>query len=303
MILTHKEFENLLNFRFSEKMKQVIDSLKIELQPLSDEDFQQKVENIESVLSTPNIIAAGSHRIDDWNNGWDENNIEFAKSGNVDSLIPKYFGKYKTVRFDDKFYNILNKDCEINMLRVLQYFILEKYCNNFNNFYEFGCGTGHNLFAISEFEKDKNFFGFDWSNPPREIFQNIQKFYNRNFIFDNFDFEKPNHNVNIENNSVVFTFAALEQIGDRHDKFVQFLLEKKPSLCIHLEPISEILDNNEKLQSLSIRYINKRNYLSNFYSSLKKLQKDNRIDIIDVARTTIGSYFLEGYSLVVWRVK
>ena len=303
MLLKHKEFEKLLNFQFSEKMKQVIDSLNIEVQPLSDDDLQQKVQHIETILNTPNIVVAGSHRLNDWNNGWNENNIEFAKSGNVDSLIPRYFGKYKTVRFDGKFYNVLSKDCEINMLRVLQYFILEKYCNNFDNFYEFGCGTGHNLFAISELKKDKKFFGFDWSNPPREIFENIQKFYDRSFIFDNFDFENPNQNINIENNSVIFTFAALEQIGDRHGKFVQFLLEKRPSLCIHLEPISEVLDDNEKLQNLSIRYINKRNYLSNFYSSLQKLEKDNKIDIIDVARTTIGSYLIEGYSLIVWRVK
>jgi SAM-dependent methyltransferase len=190
------------------------------------------------------------------------------------------------------------------MLRVLQYFILEKYCANIQNFYEFGCGTGHNLFAISEIAgNNKNYFGFDWSNPPKNIFQNIRSTYSKNFYFDNFDFFNPNNNVNIQDNSVVFTFAALEQIGDKHEKFVNFLIDKKPSICIHLEPITEVLDSNDKLQNLSIKYIQKRNYLSNFYSSLINLEKEQKIEIIDADRTTIGSYFIEGYSLIVWKTK
>ena len=69
-----------------------------------------------------------------------------------------------------------------------------------------------------------------------------------------------------------------------------------------MEPISEVLDETELLQSLSIKYFQKRNYLSNFYNNLKKFEQNNQIEIIDVARTTIGSYYIEGYSLIIWRV-
>lgn len=80
-------------------------------------------------------------------------------------------------------------------------------------------------------------------------------------------------------------------------------MDKNPQICIHLEPITELLDSDNRLQDLSIKYINKRNYLRNFYTSLKKLHDDNKIEIIDAKRTTFGSFLLEGYSLVAWRNK
>jgi SAM-dependent methyltransferase len=302
MILQTEDFEKILNFNFSDKARKIIDSYNIEVEDLTDEEISEQIENINSFLNQEYVVRAGSHRINDWNNGWNENNLEFERTKSTYSLIPKYFGKYKFIRFDNKFKKVLSLNCELNTLRVLQIYLLEKYCNNINNFYEFGCGTGHNLFAISEFINKGNYFGFDWSNPPRNIFNNINKFYNKNFSFDNFDFVNPNEDIKILTDSVVFTFAALEQIGEKHDKFIDYLVQNKPTICIHLEPISEVLDKNDLLQDLSIKYIEKRNYLSNFYNNLKKLEENNKIEIIDVARTTIGSYFIEGYSLIVWKV-
>jgi SAM-dependent methyltransferase len=302
MILQTEDFEKILNFNFSDKARKIIDSYNIEVEDLTDEEINEQIENINSFLNQEYVVRAGSHRINDWNNGWNENNLEFERTKSSHSLIPKYFGKYKFIRFDNKFKKVLSLNCELNTLRVLQIYLLEKYCNNINNFYEFGCGTGHNLFAISEFMNKGSYFGFDWSNPPRNIFNNINKFYNKNFSFDNFDFVNPNEDIKILPDSVVFTFAALEQIGEKHDKFIDYLVHNKPTICIHLEPISEVLDKNDLLQDLSIKYIEKRNYLSNFYNNLKKLEQNNKIEIIDVARTTIGSYFIEGYSLIIWKV-
>ena len=220
-------------------------------------------------------------------------------------MIPKYFAKYKIVRFDNDMYKVDNEKTELNMLRVLQHYVYEKYCKNdkFDNIYEFGCGTGHNLLAINKILNEGNFYGFDWSSSPKEIFVNIRKNINKNFNFDVFDFTEPNNNINIKQNSVVFTFAALEHIGDKHNKFINFFIDNKPKLCIHLEPITELLDNKDILQDLSIRYINKRNYLSNFYTKLKCLSESGDIEILDAKRTTFGSYLIEGYSLIVWRVK
>ena len=303
MNLTYEDFEKLLNFLFSEHTRKKINSFNISIEEVSKEELQQHIDHINNMIDKPNLVVAGSHRINDWNNGWNENNIEFNKSKDYTSLIPKYFNKYKNIRYKNKLYKTNSENCELNMLRVLQLYLYEKYCKNINNIYEFGCGTGHNLFALSEIDNEKSFFGFDWSNPPKQIFENIEKFYNRKFKFNNFDFVNPNYDVNILNNSVVFTFAALEQIGEKHIEFTKFLINKNPTLCIHLEPIAEILDQNDALQDLSVRYINKRNYLSNFYTSLKQLEKENKIEILEVGRSTIGSYLIEGYSIIVWRKK
>lgn len=303
MILKSTDFESLLNFKFSSKVSDLIDSYKIELLPLSQQEYKNEIEDIKLLIQKPNAPAAGSHRINDWNSGWQENNLDFADTNNVRSLIPRYFNKFKNIRFYNQLYKINSLDCELNMLRVLQYYVCEKYCNDTQNFYEFGCGTGHNLFAISEIvDHNKHFFGFDWSNPPREIFKNIETNFGKNFKFDNLDFFNPNYDIKILENSAVFTFAALEQVGDKHEKFIQFLIDKQPDICIHIEPIVELLNPEDELQKLSIQYIEKRNYLSNFLSHLRELEKNNIIKLIDVDRTTIGSYLIEGYSLVAWKV-
>jgi hypothetical protein len=97
--------------------------------------------------------------------------------------------------------------------------------------------------------------------------------------------------------------AALEQIGENFKDFVNFLLEKKPEICIHFEPIDELLDENKLIDSLSIKYFRKRNYLNGFLPYLEQLEKENKIEILNKQRIFSGSYFIEGHSLIVWKVK
>ncbi len=298
-----EDFEKVLGFKFSEESKNKINSYNISLTKLTEEELKDNINFIEELLSKPDIVRAGSHRINDWNFGWGQNSDEFAATNDIRSLIPKYFAKYRFVRFNNEMFKTNNPESELNMLRVLQHYVFEKYCkqNDIKNFYEFGCGTGHNLLALNDMSNNNgNYYGFDWSSSPADIFENIRKNINPNFQFNVFDFTEPNYSVNIREDSIVFTFAALEQIGNKHEKFINFLIEKKPKLCVHLEPVTELLSSDDKLQNLSIRYINKRNYLSNFYNTLK-IDKKDKVNILDAKRTTFGSFLLEGYSLIAWR--
>lgn len=117
-----------------------------------------------------------------------------------------------------------------------------------------------------------------------------------------FDFFEPDNSFEIKDKSVVYTVAALEQVGDNYKKFINYLLEKKPNICIHFEPISELLDENKLNDLLSIQYFKNRNYLNGFLDYLKLLEQQNKIKIIDQRRIYSGSYFIEGHSLVVWEV-
>jgi hypothetical protein len=63
------------------------------------------------------------------------------------------------------------------------------------------------------------------------------------------------------------------------------------------------LDENKLLDYLSIKYFNNRNYLNGFLPYLEKLESDGKIEILDKRRINSGSYFIEGHSLVIWRVK
>jgi hypothetical protein len=105
----------------------------------------------------------------------------------------------------------------------------------------------------------------------------------------------------LEKNSVAMTIASLEQTGQNFRPFIQYLLDKKPSLVIHIEPIAELLDAGHPLDKLSIEYFRKRNYLDGLLSFLEKLESDSKIQILKKSRSWIGSFFIEGYSVVVWK--
>jgi nucleoside-diphosphate-sugar epimerase len=40
-------------------------------------------------------------------------------------------------------------------------------------------------------------------------------------------------------------YNTLEQIGDNYKDFVDYLIAKKPEVCIHFEPSSELLDKED----------------------------------------------------------
>jgi hypothetical protein len=117
-----------------------------------------------------------------------------------------------------------------------------------------------------------------------------------------FDFFNPDYDFD-DVGDVICTIASLEQTGTNYDKFLDYLLFYKPKLCIHIEPIAELLDINNLLDYLSIEYFKKRNYLSGFLTRLRQLEKEGKIEIIRAQRTYIGSLFIEGYSVIVWKPK
>lgn len=97
-----------------------------------------------------------------------------------------------------------------------------------------------------------------------------------------------------------FSSDEKEKIGARWDKFIQYILRNRPKLCIHIEPVAELLDSGKLIDYLSIEYFKKRNYLEGFLNGLRQLEKEGKVRIHRAQRTYIGSLYIEGYSVVVW---
>ena len=72
---------------------------------------------------------------------------------------------------------------------------------------------------------------------------------------------------------------------------------------MHLEPIEELLPDTEPLANISRQYFKKRNYLSGYLSQLMELEKSQSIEIFSAERSGFGSFFIEGYSVIIWRPK
>jgi len=299
--ITHQEIERILDFEISENVKKKLKDFDLSYRELTQEERENYLLHVINVLIN-DITVSGKHRLNEWEVGWGENFENFRTDSKVDNLIPKYHGKNRIVRFNGDVVMPLvdNFDYKIHISFVDS--ILHHYLKDIKNVFEFGCGPGYHLLRLSQYDNNLNLYGSDWTTASQKIIQEINSSFNTNIVPFNFDFFNPDYNVVIPENSAVYTVAALEQIGKNFETFVNFLIEKKPKICIHLEPIDELLDDNKLIDSLSIKYFRKRNYLNGFLPYLEKLESEGKIEIIKKQRIYSGSYFIEGHSLIVWKI-
>lgn len=302
MKITHKEIENILGFEINDSLKQTINEFNLEYRELNAEERDAYILHVINVL-TSDITKSGEHRINEWENGWDENLINFKNSKNIEDLIPKYHGKNRIVRWMQQPVMPITENFDYKIHISIIDAVLRHYLDNIKNVFEFGCGPAYHLIRLNQYNNNFNLHGSDWTVASQNIINQINNVLNLNIKPFNFNFFKPDYNVVIPSNSAIYTVAALEQIGENFKEFVDFLLVKKPNICIHFEPIDELLDENNLIDSLSIKYFRKRNYLNGFLPYLEQLEKENKIEILNKQRIFSGSYFIEGHSLIVWKVK
>lgn len=256
---------------------------------LTKAETKEVYKQIEKVLKDKSLPFSGKHRKEQWEKGWGENQ----KSGN---LTPKYFGKYKVNRRNGKFVLGLTKNYEQEMLYTIVDKLAKKYLSKADYIAEFGCGTGHNLLRVRKVNKNAGLMGFDWAKSSQKIVNKLGK----GIIGENFDFFSPAKWM-LPDNTAVYTVAALEQTGTRYKKFVEYLLINNPSIVVHIEPIPELLNRRKYVDNLSIRYMKKRKYLSGYLAYLRSLEKKGKIKILEAKRSGVGSMFIDGYSVIVWR--
>jgi hypothetical protein len=147
--------------------------------------------------------------------------------------------------------------------------------------YEFGCGTGHNLTGLM------NCKGFDWSGSA------VRKLRDRGIDADVFDMLNP---TPMEIPGAAVTFHALEQLGKNFRPFLDFLLEARPKVVVHVEPILELYEDN-LLDYLAVQYHKKRGYLEGYLEAVI----NSGAEILELKRNHFGSLYHDAYSVLVWR--
>jgi len=300
--LTYTNFEKVFNQNLSDFIISKIKECNFYYNDLTTQERDTVILLILKTLFDGEMKTTGSHRINDWINGWGENLNNFTKTSKFSDLIPKYFGKFPYVRWNNKFIKPVKNNFEYNMVRILQYWLFEKYFTEVNNVYEFGCGTGHNLFRVQEVNENARLYGLDWASTSQQNIMKINENLGMNFDSNKFDFFNIDKSFKLHKNSGIFTFAALEQVSENYIDFIQYLITQKPKICLHIEPMDEYLDSDNLLDYLSIKYFEKRNYLSGLKTYLLRLQKDGVIEIIQDQKSCIGSVFIDGYSIIAWSV-
>jgi hypothetical protein len=301
--ITIKELEETFDTKFGEFVKNEINKLDLSYYAVEQTERDMVLKQMIEVLLDPLAKRSGEHRIKDWEKGWGENRDSFRKQDTFSNLVPKYFGKYPYIRWKQKFIKGVDNELEYNLVKVLQLWLFDMHLSNVDSIYEFGCGTGHNLLRARDINKKAKIYGLDWTKASQETIQQINKTYDKKFIGKQFNFFQPDVSYNLDRGSGVYTFAALEQTSDKFKSFIDYLVIQKPKICLHIEPMWEYLDSSSLMDYLSIRYFKKRNYLNGLKKYLLELEAQGKIEIVQDQRSYIGSMFVDGYSIIAWRVK
>ena len=260
--ITIKDIEDVVGFSISNDCKKLIKSFNLTYRELTKEERDSIILNIINVINN-DIEYAGKHRLEKWEKGWYENFELLKQTKDINSLIPKYFNKHNIARWKGDFIKCETEYFDYKLHIILVDAILHKFVGtNYSSLYEFGCGPAYHLLRFGKFNPEVNLIGLDWAMASQDIIKEINDLGINNKITGyNFDYFKPDYNINIAPNSAIFTCASLEQIGENYKEFVDYLISKQPNLCIHFEPSSELLNENSLVDKLSILYFEKRNYL------------------------------------------
>lgn len=296
MIITPEEFSRVTGESIDEEISKLILDMNLEFEELDQREKDEAYLRLKDALSAE-LKVSGPDRKNDWEIGWSEN-LDLVDR---ESLIPRYMSKFPIVRWDKKLVRAVSKNFEYNMLVLIQKCVFNKWFKNATSIYEFGCGTGHNLLRARDANKDAKLYGLDWTESSQRLIQKINDKKILSCKGYNFDFFNPNYDIKLDDNSIIYTFAALEQVGNNFERFLEYILHQKPDLCVHIEPLTELMNKDVDLDRFCSSYCKKRNYLDGFLNAVRTLEKEGLAEILEVKRNSIGSFYIEGYSQLVWR--
>jgi hypothetical protein len=275
-----------LGFKLDKELRERVNSFDLKYRKLSKKELEHYLNHCVNVL-TSDITISGKHRITEWEKGWDENLTSFNESKNIQDLIPKYHSKNRIVRWNGDVVMPLTENFDYKIHICFVDAILRHYSKGLKNVFEFGCGPAYHLIRLKKYDENINVFGTDWTTSSQKIIKNINHILNMDIKGINLDFFNPDYNIEVPKNSAIYTVASLEQIGDEFGKIVDFMIEKKPSICIHMEPIDELLDKDilvDKIQNPKVyndEYIKKDiNHIKKQFNIIKKQVKTAEIETI-----------------------
>ena len=253
-------------------------------------------------IDSLDLPSAGKERQGAWENGWQQNLDEFIRSGHdVEALVPKYFKKHVPVRLLRDYVLPEDPDFVLNFTRLFRTWLFRRYLPAAGSIYEFGCGPASHLAWLAREYPEKKLYGFDWARPSQAIIREMASHYGWKISGGHFDFFAPPAGLTLDPQSTVYTFGALEQVGTRHEDFLQFLLRARPALCIHVECIHEFYDERCLSDHLALKYHKRRKYLDGYLTRLRELEAQGRVEILRQHHQQFGNLYDDSHSLVVWR--
>ena len=302
--ITREMIDRILEFSKGKEYKSLaaLDKFDLSYEDLSEQDERQEIlKQLKRIKTdTQKVDAPERRRV--WEDGWAENLSELKQTHSVEALAPKYFRPNCPSRLFRHFIKPKNQFFDFELEKIIKGCLLEEYLIDYDDVYEFGCGTCADLLDLGGLFPSKHLHARDLTASAVEIANILRDEFGSNIVDSSqFNFITPDEAQHLEENSAVYTFSALEQIGDRYGDFVEYLISENPGVVIHLEPINEFYDEDNLVDWIAKEFHENRHYLNGYFNYLSKLEKEKRIKIIFYRRTEVGGWNHESNSIIVWK--
>lgn len=259
------------------------------------------ITNFLNLIENPKIHRERNENLEVWNRGWEENLSLIEEVGfSEETVRPKYLRKHRFLRFARDIIVSENPMLESQLFEVVKKLLFQEFLHAYDEIHELGCGSAGNLWTLAKLFPDKSITGYDWATPAVQIANKMGNDLNRKIVGKEINFFESSTNLNFSSSSAVVSVHALEQIGTSHQNLLKAILEAKPSIVLHYEPIMENYDKNNCFDLLALKYCRKRNYLDGYLDALIKAEKNGHLQIIRSQRPEIGGVWHES-SIIVWK--
>jgi len=255
-------------------------------------------------IDTADLRVVGENDGSVWERGWGEIRDRIRAQGfNPSLLAPQYFDQHRILRFDGHYIDAGSSAFVTAYDDLLRRLVLARYLDGSTRVVELGCGTGTSQLILADLLPHAELVAADWAAPSQDIVRMLATHLKRairpvrlNMLtLEGFD------ELAIDRETAVLSVHALEQLGGNWGALLERLLEVKPKLCLHIEPILELYDESTLFDFLAAKYHRRRNYLHGWLSRLRELAAAGRSEIMDERRLSFGDRYHEAYSVVAWR--
>lgn len=268
---------------------------------LSGNEKEQAILNNLKNLEKPWLKRSEDENLEAFEKGWSEN-LELCKTDgiSINSLTPKYVKPFELMRYKCEYIVPSNPLLFDDLCTATLLYIFHTYFLNTENIYEYGCGTGRYIYRLSQIYPEKHLVGLDWASASQEILKLMKQQSGSNIEGMKFNMLSPPSNFKMDRNSAMYTVGAMEQLGDRHAAFLDFILEQKPKVVVHHEPVEELYNKDNLSDYSAYLYHKHRGYLDGYLDRLKELEAEGKAKIIFAKKLGYGDKFNDGSSLVIW---
>jgi hypothetical protein len=289
---------------FSRECDHILEKENFKYRHLSDSEKEQNILEITKKLFQPDLTRSGQHRKVSWNNGWDEN-LKLIQNDphNLDLLKPKYYRPNNINRCGvDYIFSECNQ-FEYSFFKLIRSYLYHNFINtvSFSKLMEFGCGPAHNIVYFANKDRSKQYVGLDWAHSSQKIIGCIRENHSYNIEGHNFDFFNFDENLNINEETIIVSIGALEQIQKDWENVVNYWIRSKPAMIVQLEPIVELYDDKILIDVLGKYYHQKRNYLDGYLTHLKRLYSKKVISKLEYIKVPICGRFMNGWNIISWK--